>query len=330
MKTRDPLLPRYKLTNRETFKADEVSESFYVRLQRAPKEVEDIADDLFRSSDQAKRLKAVFVGLPCEVKLIKRRFSDIGTIALFCGGIHEQLALHLFLKRLKIRREEVTRLTFRISANKQSPDDWMCLEALRRKPECAFVVKRHTCSKAKFEKLFNSFFSGALHCDTCRHCTDVTAEHADVSVGDAWAVGLGRNICIVRTDIGKQIVDKAVALRHINRETLSYEKVIESQHSLLIGKKLGLWQWPQTSGQTARMIDDKARYWAMKYRPSLENTIRRRILRQVGEMKGIQLYIPEIDGLLMLFFSCVSKLLQTAKRITQILTLIRQRHDKLG
>jgi len=314
MKTRDPLLPQYKLTNRESFKVDEVSESFYVHVQTGLEEVTDLQDEFYRLSNQAGSYKAVFVGLPCGVKLVKRRSSDIATIGLFCGGIHKQLALRLFLKRLKIGLEEITSLKFRISINKHCPDDQMHLEALRRKPEYALVVNRHTRNKTKFEKLFNSFFSGALHCDMCRHCTDMTAEYADVSVGDAWAVGLGRNICITRSDLGKNIVDEAVRLGYVSRETLSYERVIESQSSLLIAKKLGLWNWPKTLRKREKAFDAKARYWALKYSPPFEDVLRRKILREVGRVKGIQLYIPEIDRLLSLFFLQTRTLLRIVKR----------------
>jgi len=325
MKSSNPLLPQYKITHRESFKANEVSESFYVRFQTDPNDMGVIQDDLFASPDQSKSFRAVFVGLPCQVKAVKSQCPDIATIGLFCGGIHDQLALRLFLKRLKIKPEEVTKLTFRTSPNKNSPDDWMYFEALNRKPEDAFLVKRHTQSKT--EKAFNSFFCGALHCEMCRHCTDTTAEYADISVGDAWAVGLGRNICIVRTEIGKWIVDEAVRLMYLRRETLSYEKVMESQHSLLVGKKLGLWNWPQTSEQTLEAIDDRARYWAQRYRPSFENIMRRRILRKAAGVRGIRMYIPEIDRLLSLFFSCAKRLLRIRMQIIQTLSPPRQRSE---
>jgi coenzyme F420 hydrogenase subunit beta len=79
----------------------------------------------------------------------------------------------------------------------------------------------------------------------CYLCPDLTAEFADISVGDPWYRGTGekeggQSLILLRTRRGAEIFRDAVKARYIRAEKCSLARVEASQRNLL-GKRQSIW-----------------------------------------------------------------------------------------
>ena len=79
----------------------------------------------------------------------------------------------------------------------------------------------------------------------CYLCPDLTAEFADISVGDPWYREIkgdepGRSLILVRTEKGRDILHQAIAKGYVTAEKASPEIIYRSQKNLL-GKRQTIW-----------------------------------------------------------------------------------------
>ena len=79
----------------------------------------------------------------------------------------------------------------------------------------------------------------------CYLCPDLTAESADISVGDPWYRDLGENdpgrsLILIRTKRGQEILRQAVEEGYVAAEAADPEIIYRSQKNLL-GKRQAIW-----------------------------------------------------------------------------------------
>jgi coenzyme F420 hydrogenase subunit beta len=79
----------------------------------------------------------------------------------------------------------------------------------------------------------------------CYLCPDLTAELADISVGDPWyrEVGEdepGRSLILIRTEVGREIFHRAMEQGYVTAEQVAPEIIYRSQKNLL-GKRQAIW-----------------------------------------------------------------------------------------
>ena len=75
----------------------------------------------------------------------------------------------------------------------------------------------------------------------CWYCPDLTAEHADVSVGDYWVENqTSYSMVIGRTPAGLALLEKAISRGDLLAETITYDQVLASHLHLLTYKKKGV------------------------------------------------------------------------------------------
>ena len=75
----------------------------------------------------------------------------------------------------------------------------------------------------------------------CWYCPDLTAEHADISVGDYWVdERAGYSMVIGRTPTGQTTLDNAASRGAIVTEPITYDQVLASHLHLLTYKKKGV------------------------------------------------------------------------------------------
>jgi len=76
-------------------------------------------------------------------------------------------------------------------------------------------------------------------------CPDLTAESADISVGDPWYRPIGENepgrsLILIRTEKGRKVFHDAVAAGYIDAVKVGPEIILRSQKNLL-GKRQAIW-----------------------------------------------------------------------------------------
>jgi coenzyme F420 hydrogenase subunit beta len=243
--------------------------------------------------------QTVFVGLPCQIQAVKRLCHKRGIsppllIGLFCGGISSIAALKVFLKRVGIALREVRYLSFRGGG--------MYGHFILRTDDRTIHFNRVTDPMTREKWLHDAVFFGPFFPRHCVMCTDVTSEEADISFGDAWIPrvmkdnGSGTNICIIRTQRGVSMLDYAVERGMIRCDEVRYEEVINSQGSALIGRKLGLWNYPRLTVFPSRVIfDSEVRYFPAALSPSFDEIWRRQVLWKLAKNRYLQLLVPEFD-----------------------------------
>jgi len=86
----------------------------------------------------------------------------------------------------------------------------------------------------KMSTLADMWGTGMFKARSCDFCTDVVAELADISVGDAWlpeykADGLGNSIIITRSQLADQIIQSGIQAGELVLDSIPANKVVQSQ-----------------------------------------------------------------------------------------------------
>jgi coenzyme F420-reducing hydrogenase beta subunit/acetyltransferase-like isoleucine patch superfamily enzyme len=86
----------------------------------------------------------------------------------------------------------------------------------------------------KMSTLGDMWGTGMFKARSCDFCTDVVAELADISVGDAWlpeykADGLGNSIIITRSQLADQIIQSGIQAGELVLDSIPANKVVQSQ-----------------------------------------------------------------------------------------------------
>jgi coenzyme F420 hydrogenase subunit beta len=75
----------------------------------------------------------------------------------------------------------------------------------------------------------------------CWYCPDLTAEFADLSVGDYWMAGMAKHsMVIARTSAGRALLSGATEREEVTAEPIPYDHVLASHRHLLTYKKRGV------------------------------------------------------------------------------------------
>lgn len=213
---------------------------FEVKIARSEEEVYNAAQSKYVIVPTNEILKVIlkeegkfaYIGLPCQIQGVRKAISNNAVlkekifivIGLFCGFNMEQGATDYLIKKSKIKSDEIKELSYR---KKQSGSTgfYICDN------EKEFFVKKH-------EYTFLNLFYAPKR---CLMCYDYSAEFSDISVGDAWERDEGWSRIIVRSDLGKSIIEElhnsnAILLEESNRTAIE-----DSQIKIINHKKRDIW-----------------------------------------------------------------------------------------
>lgn len=167
----------------------------------------------------------VIVGLPCHIKTLKQKYPDNIYIGLFCGHTVKPEGIKLLTRANKYKFRMKHSGTVGFYDGKQ------------------FIDKRY---------YWNMFLDWGFIPEGCLKCKDHTAELADISIGDSNRINGHRNIVIVRTDKGRELLRAA----NVNLQTITPKDVYRSQfHSINIKK--GIFHPVSTGKRIVRAVTNK-------------------------------------------------------------------------
>lgn len=174
------------------------------------------------------------VGLPCHIygirkvesicpDLAKKIFFRIG---LFCGGTQNFLATEYLLRKLKVRKGEITKIEYR----KEGWPGKMLIE-----------LKTANNRKCKFLfPFFDYFYKGSslFQLYRCTLCYDGFNKFSDIACGDAWLPkyqndNFGTSIIMTRNEIGDRLIKGAYTKGRIQVEKIENANVKEAQKELI-------------------------------------------------------------------------------------------------
>jgi coenzyme F420 hydrogenase subunit beta len=180
----------------------------------------------------------VFIGKPCDVVALRKARATNAkldrnvalAISIFCAGTPSMAGTSKILESLSIKPEEVGELRYR---------------------GCGWpgetVVKIKGCdgqSQMSYEQSWSNILTKYVSL-RCRLCPDGTGELADISCGDPWyrdaeANDAGHSIVLVRTEKGRQLLNKAVESGYVQLSKVEPKVLPLSQKSLFM-KRCNLW-----------------------------------------------------------------------------------------
>jgi coenzyme F420 hydrogenase subunit beta len=88
---------------------------------------------------------------------------------------------------------------------------------------------------------------------TCAYCLDMTSEFADISVGAVEGIE-GWNTVIIRTDVGKQLIEMAKKQDKIETNTLPVENLAHLKEASLLKKKRALNEIVRRTGDKRNLL----------------------------------------------------------------------------
>jgi coenzyme F420 hydrogenase subunit beta len=172
------------------------------------------------------------VALPCQAHGIRlaqelnlaitRRVGLI--VGIFCGFNVKYKGTVYLLGKLRMRPDEVATLEHR-------GGDWPGgFRAVARDGREGFIPKhQYTYAHLMYAP------------DGCLYCPDLTAEFADISVGDYWIGDAeGYSMVISRTSSGQALLDEVSSRGDIVVEGIPYDEILASHRHLLTYKKKGV------------------------------------------------------------------------------------------
>ncbi len=183
------------------------------------------------------------VGLPCHILMFKRLeklFSKLKNkivlhIGLFCGHVVYPTLYYIILnKELKCSKENA-----RIISIKYRGSGWPGYLEI--------TLSDGTKLKLPHDYWVSNYFSSMIYTPKrCQVCNDVTAELADIAVGDPWIKILknrekaGISLVVIRTVRGKYYLNRALEIGNIAYVKIPKQAIIVSQSTNIIFKKVKL------------------------------------------------------------------------------------------
>lgn len=186
--------------------------------------------------------KYAVVGLPCHIHGIKKAEKHIKSlenkiilhIGLLCSHMVTFSGTELLLEKKQIEKNLVKKLSYRGKG-------WPGSMTIKTQEGKEYDIPLFGSWNA-YWPIFSSFLFTPIRCTMC---PDQAAELADVSLGDAWLPEMknekiGKSVIICRTKIGNKILAIGKSNQKIDKQTISVEKVVQSQIANLIFKKKDL------------------------------------------------------------------------------------------
>ena len=180
--------------------------------------------------------KFAVVGLPCHIHGIRKAESLNKNLkqkiafhlGMFCNHTPNLFGTELLLKRLKVKRDEVTKLDYRGGG-------WPGYMNITKKGENLLLELPDYWAFVGLDFFFPI---------RCLVCSDQTSELADISFGDAWLPGLtdkiGKSIIIARTGNAEQLLQHGKNKSLLELVKCRAIEVKQSQISMLYFKKKSL------------------------------------------------------------------------------------------
>ena len=180
--------------------------------------------------------KFAVVGLPChihgirKVEQINKKLKEkiVLHVGIFCAKTISFLGTECQLKRMEVKKEEVTKLDYR-------GEGWPGSMTIQLKNKQRKLSELHYYYDSKF---------GSFVPWRCTLCNDSACELADISFGDAWLPEVkkgdkvGTSIVVSRNRLCEDILQRMMHKRKVELSTINSGKVNESQGGFSWKKKI--------------------------------------------------------------------------------------------
>jgi coenzyme F420-reducing hydrogenase beta subunit len=184
------------------------------------------------------------IGIPCFIKavqLVRREDTVLReriafTLGLFCGHMKSARMVDSFAWQMGAAPADVAAIDYRLK-DERRPANWYTAQLTLRDGS--------TCRKDWWHLADGDWGAGFFMNPACNYCDDVTAETADIAMGDAWlepysSDGRGTNVVVVRSPALQEIVAEARAERRLSLDPVDADFIARTQAAGLRQRREGL------------------------------------------------------------------------------------------
>lgn len=173
------------------------------------------------------------VGVPCFIKgvrLAQHKNLELKkkiafTIGIVCGGIKSKFFTEYLVQKVGVKDSHIKGVDYRIKDFESSAGDY------------SFGAKTDNSDgfqTIKMKAVGDMWGTGLFKSNACDFCDDVSAELADISLGDAWIRpyvndGRGTNVIITRSLIADKIIQDGIDSRELIIDLVNENEFIKSQ-----------------------------------------------------------------------------------------------------
>lgn len=183
------------------------------------------------------------VGLPCTLKALRLaqeqqaelRQRIVFTVGIFCGGLKSRGYTEYLAAAAGVAPGQVRRPQYRVKQPLSTAGDYVfaCEDGEGRQHAVAM------------RRLGDMWGTGLFKANACEYCDDLSAELADLSLGDAWmapyeADGRGNNLVVVRSDLAAQIIDNGMASGELRLDPIGPAQAYATQQGNINHRRHGL------------------------------------------------------------------------------------------
>lgn len=177
--------------------------------------------------------KYAFIGIPCYIKaarLLCLEHPDLNEslkyfIGIFCGHLKSAAFAELLGWQQGVSPTNLVDIDFRVKTPGVDASNYSIKAS----------SNDNYTSTAKNSELYGTDWGlGLFKPKACEWCDDISAETADVVLGDAWlpeytSDSMGTNVIIVRNSIINELIKTAQAEKRLIIDHLGVDKIIQSQ-----------------------------------------------------------------------------------------------------
>ena len=188
------------------------------------------------------------IGIPCFIKAVRLLMLQDEIfherikfcIGLICGHLKSKQFAEMFAWQLGIEPKTIEKIDFR----KKLPETSASAYGVE------VTGKENNQLTTKISPPVNEMFGtnwglGFFKYKACDYCDDITAETADLTVGDAWLPqyvkdNRGTNVVVVRNPILAEILEEGVKSNSLSLDEVGAETIIQSQDANYRHRRTGL------------------------------------------------------------------------------------------
>lgn len=188
--------------------------------------------------------KIAIVGVACFIKAIRlAQHSDPSLkekipflVGIICGGVKSRFFVEYLSDKAGVQKENCIKPEFRIKDPGSMASDYSfgCYDNKDNKKK---IIKMRTVG--------DMWGTGLFKANACDYCDDITAELADISLGDAWLNpfikdGNGTNVVVTRSTLAEIVIKDGLDAGKIHLEELPMNRFLSSQQGSFNHRHLGL------------------------------------------------------------------------------------------
>ncbi len=264
------------------------------------------------------------IALPCTVKALRLAVEQmpilseriIFMIGIFCGGLKTRNYTEYLAATLDVESKNIRFPEYRVKKPTSTADDYVFT--------CEDNVGKQYAKAMR--TLGDMWGTGLFKPNACDFCDDLSAELADLSVGDAWippyrADGRGNNVLVVRSEIALKIIQEGIVLGHLKLDEITPTQANTSQQGNINHRRHGLAYRLKWAQQKGLIVPRKRVYPKRSFNPIL--IIQQQLRMRVRSKSHVAwLAQREMKGTLV-FNQMMSADLIWLKRVTRLSHLVR-------